>query len=93
MKFQYITNCVNSTAEKIDYMVDNAREITYKTFIKHVNWKEISRLLKYDTHYRSGLLLKNDWHVTYHKSTYEGTPCYYVQWSGIEWIFIKPLSV
>jgi len=89
MTYQYITNCVNSTAENIDEMVDNAKELTYKTFIKYVNWKDASRLLNYDTHYKRGLLLKNDWAVSYHKSTYIGLPCFYVRWSAIEWIFIK----
>ena len=87
MKYQYITNCTESTADLINNMVDRALEITYDTFIKHVNWKDASRLLNYGTHYKSGLLLKNDYAVSFHRSLYKGVPCYYIRWSAIEWIF------
>ena len=67
MKAQYITNCVNSTGEAIGAMVDRARDITYKTFIKHVDWRKVSEMLGYDVHYKRGLLLKNDFTPSYYK--------------------------
>ena len=88
MKLQYLTNCVNSTAEHINNMVEVAREITYGTFIKHVDWKELANMFSCETHYKHGLLLKNDWAVSYFKSKYRGKPCYYVCHSCIEYIFI-----
>lgn len=35
------------------------------------------------------LTLKKDWHVTYHKSTYQGRPCYFMCHSAIEYVFVK----
>ena len=44
--------------------------------------------MKYDTgSERGGLRLKDDWHVGYFKSTYDGKPCYYIDHSRIEYIF------
>lgn len=38
---------------------------------------------------RQGLTLKKDWHVSYHKSTYQGRPCYFMCHSAIEYVFVK----
>lgn len=84
----YRTCCVNSTAEAINAMVDDAKEITYKTFRKYCHdldaWAEG---MSYFLHYRQGLTLKRDWHVAYYKSTYKGEPCYYLVHSAIEHIW------
>ena len=88
-KYQFITNCVNSTYEKITDMVNDARDITYETFCKYVDWKDVSEMLGYALHPSQGLMIKNDYAVSFHKSRYEGRPCYYVCWSAIEYIFVK----
>jgi len=36
---------------------------------------------------RADLKLRDDWAVHFHKSTYEGRPCYYMDHSRIEYIF------
>ena len=84
MKYEYLTCCVNSTAQLIDAMVDAARTITYKTFIHRVNIDVGA--FGYVKHGK-GLKLCNDWAVSFHKSNYNGTPCYYMQHSAIEYIF------
>ena len=88
MKFTYHTCCINSTLEAINNMTERAKKITYKTFIKHVDWREVSELLGYELHPANGLILKNDYCVGYYKSVYEGYPCYYIEHSRIEYIFI-----
>jgi len=85
----YLTNCVNSTCELITDMTDKAIDVSYRTFCKYVDWKYVSGMLGYDTHPKQGLMLCNDYHVSYYKSFYSGKPCYYICWSGIEYIFIK----
>jgi len=35
------------------------------------------------------LTLKKDWHVSYHRSTYQGKPCYFMVHSAIEYVFVK----
>jgi hypothetical protein len=87
-KLQYKTNCVSSTAKKINDMVDQSREISYKTFRKYVNWKEVSKMFGCALHPKKpGVMLCNDWCVRFFKSKYEGEPCYYVQHSAIEYVF------
>jgi len=88
-KAKYITNCINSTGKAITEMVDKAKDITYETFIKHVDWREISEMLGYALHPSQGLTLKNDYHVSYAKSFYKDIPCYYLSWSSIEYIFTR----
>ena len=89
MKYQFITSCVNSTAELIDNMVDSAIDITYRTFIQYVDIQELSEMFGYVMNSRNGLTLKKDWAVSYHRSTYDGQPCYYLRHSAIEYIFVK----
>lgn len=38
---------------------------------------------------RGGLRFEKDWAISYHKSVYEGMPCYYFDHSRIEYIFCK----
>ncbi len=87
--FVFITDCVSSTGEKINAMKDKSIDVSYKTFFRHVDWKTVSKMLGYDLHPSQGLTLKNDWHVSYHKSEYDGRPCYYLVWSAIEYVFCK----
>ena len=93
MGWEYLTCCVHSTAELIDAMTDSAREITYRTLRRVIGGDildEWASNMKYDVgNERGGLRLKDDWHVTYHKSTYDSKPCYYIQHSGIEYIFTR----
>jgi len=88
MKKTYLTNCVNSTYDAINDMISRSRGITYKTFIKYVDWKELSKRLGYAIHPKQGLTLKKDYVPSYYKSVYLGKPCYYIRWSAIEYIFV-----
>jgi len=98
-KFQYLTCCVHSTAELINDMVDIERTITWKTFSKYVDVKEVQQLFPYYTYKKekhnpdtkeltSGFHIKDDWAVGFHKSKYNGYPCYYISHSAIEYIFV-----
>jgi len=66
------------------------REITYGTMLRHcqglLTW---AKAHGYDLRKDQGLTLRLDCHVTFHKSHFEGRPCYYLQWSGIEFIWCK----
>ena len=86
MTFEYHTCCVNSTAELINDMVDNSREITADTFFRHVSLRGVNDQFGY-----TGTCIpsiKKDWHVAYYKSTYEGKKCYYLVHSAIEYIYV-----
>lgn len=90
--YEYNTNCVNSTAEKIHAMTEKGREITYETAQKHLGeaMTEWARNMGYERTKHQGLTLKNDWHVHYFRSTYEKKPCIYIVHSAIEFIFTEP---
>jgi hypothetical protein len=85
MKKQYLTCCVYSTAEKINNMVDNARQISFKTFMKHAELADTEFFHIYAWGQQRGLHLKDDWAVSYYKGKYEGQPCVYMCHSAIEY--------
>lgn len=87
-KFRYLTNCINAEGEDIQAMCDASTEITYRTFIKHVPIEEIKRLFPFYDWSGQGLHIKNDFMVSYYKSKYKGIPCYYLEHSRIEYIFV-----
>ncbi len=82
--YEYVGNCVGSTAEAIDAMVDSARQVTYRTFCRYVLAVEVNDMFPGPPH------IKHDWAVSFHKSVYRGRPCYFVCHSAIEFIWCKP---
>lgn len=84
----YLTNCVGSTAELIDAMTDQAKEITYRTLLKYVSQAELNSVFPSYEGLEDILTLKSDYAVSYFKSFYNGLKCVYVQHSMIEYIFI-----
>jgi hypothetical protein len=93
-EYQYLECCIDSTAQHIHAMQDMAKEITFKTLQSHCNKHDMLKFQKnlgYDTGAeRGGLRMKNDWAVSYYKSIYKGMPCYYINHSRIEYIFVRP---
>ena len=88
-KYQFRTSCVNSTAAKINAMVERAREITYKTFIQYVDMEDLQMFEGYTwgPGRKDGLRLKDDWAVRFYRSRYAGQKCVYIDHSSIEYIF------
>lgn len=88
-KFNYQTCCVESDGDSITAMVNAEKVITYQTALKHMTGLlEWARARGYAMR-RPSITLRTDWHVSFHKSVYKGDPCYYVQWSGIEYIWLR----
>jgi hypothetical protein len=87
------TTCVASDGQSINDMTAAAKEITYRTFRKHLGRAlvEAEHGLGYDTGRRReiGLRMAKDWAVSYFRSTYQGKPCFYFRWSAIEHIFLE----
>lgn len=97
-KLNYITCCVNANGDDIHEMVDQAIDITWKTFIKHVNWKDVQQIFdaysfkgeKYNPFTKKlncGFHIKDDYAVSFHRSKYKGKRCYYIRHSSIEYIW------
>ena len=86
-KYQYIGCCVHLPAEDVIDMVDREREITYRTFCKYVDIKDLNIQFGYDV--IPGMTLGSDYAVSFHRSKYRNTPCVYMRHSAIEYIFTK----
>lgn len=92
--FQYWTDCVSSTAEQIDAMLDHPsnRKISYNTFLRYVGKDQLEEIFPYynwGSNRNNGLKLKDDYHVSYNKSVYDNMACVYMVHSAIEYVFVS----
>ena len=91
--YRYVTNCVNADGDEINRMRDHkaCRTISYAQMRRQcaglLAW---ARNHGYELRKSAGLTLKDDWHVSYHRSVFRNRPCYYLVWSGIEHIWQVP---
>lgn len=88
-RYVYLTCCVDSTADKINALVASAVRVSYATFVRHCDPYECEVLRTYERHPRRGLTLKNDFMVHFFRGTYNGVPCYVVDHSRIEYIWVR----
>jgi len=89
-RFAYTTCCVNSTAAKIHAMVDAARDVTLATLRRHCrDIHQWAHDMSYAVGAERGLHLADDFAVSFHKSHYDGRPCYYISHSAIEYIWTE----
>lgn len=91
-KYTFWTDCISSNYQTITPIVHDARDITRRTFLQHVDrdkLREIEQRLGYATHPRQGLTMAADYHVSYHRSRHKGKTVYFFRWSCIEHIFTQ----
>lgn len=92
-EYRYLCCCGDlKDREDIDgllFMVENAKKVQYRTVLKHchglVAW---AHSLGY-ARSRPGLILKRDPLVGFFKSTFLGQTCYFVDWSAIEFVWVR----
>lgn len=84
----YRYNCVSpNSLKELQYIIDNSKEITYKTFRNNVNKDSLYQLL-IELCYTDKLKIQNDWAVRFYKSKLpSGKIVYYINHSAIEYIF------
>ncbi|MCP4393391.1 MAG: hypothetical protein GY804_03860 [Alphaproteobacteria bacterium] len=96
--YKIFSNCVGWDSSDVHKegglcdLIDQAIDITRKTFLKHVDkdeLKEIERNFGYDSHHSQGLTMAQDWHVSYHRSKHHQETVYFFKHSGIEYVFKK----
>jgi hypothetical protein len=95
-EFAYKCCCVDLSKQEdvaaLNEMTRNATEVTYLTFRKHARsldqWA-VDHGYDVPGIRQSGLTLKRDWAVSFHKSQFNGADCYYMRWSAIEFIWVK----
>jgi hypothetical protein len=74
-------------------MRDAADTITRTEFVQAIrdnieDLKLLEKALGYETDPDLGLVMADDWLVSYHRSAFRGTPCVYFVWSAVEYIFV-----
>jgi len=89
LKLQLQATCVgNHDTDALEIMAQHDREITYKTFARHVDIRSISELLGYAyDRGQEGMRLSQDYAVRFYRSVWKGKPCYHMDWSRIDHIF------
>lgn len=91
-RYYFHCTCVSSgDGAAIHAMIDKARDISRKTFLRYVdreNMREVEAALGYAGHPKQGLTMAGDFHPSYHRSAFRGEPCIYFVWSAIEHIFL-----
>jgi hypothetical protein len=82
---------VPSTGPELDAlndMIERGREISFESWSKRVEWKELAREMGYATERgEAGLRLAKDYHVRFFASTWAGERVYYMVHSAIEFVF------
>ena len=82
-RYAFETTCVSALAGPILEMVGRAREVTWRTFIRHVPVSGLRSL------FPGPPALKRDYHVRFYRSRFNGKPCYFLVHSAIEYVWTE----
>jgi hypothetical protein len=84
--YAFLTSCLGASGDAITAMTAAAEEVTREEMAACCDLNTWAKVMEYDS---LGLPYQEDWHLTYWKSNFEGKPCYYVDHSRIEYIFVE----
>ena len=84
--YVFTTTCVTSKADLILDMVDHAREVTWRTFTRHVARHELRAF------FPGPPALERD-HVRFYLSRFNGQRCYFLVHSAIEYVWTEAEEV
>lgn len=100
-KLRFFTSCPNwlnyLPVEDLNLMIRNEREITRKTFLKHVD-PDSMRNTEIECGYDKDFPMTKDPFVAYYKSKVRGCDVVFFRWSAMEYVFAdlacvtRPLS-
>jgi len=87
-RYVFVTSCLDARGIDIREMLDapSDQKVSLETFRKAVGpagWKWIQNELGFDRN----LPISKDRHLRFARAVFRGVPAYYVNWSGIEFIF------
>ena len=102
--FQFLVSCVSlnrNDADDLSDMIDTSREITWQTFRRYVPISAVRAVFPWYSYQcetynpQTGELtigwhIKDEYGVSFNKSTFRGQPCLYIVHSAIEYIFRRP---
>jgi hypothetical protein len=96
--FNYLNNCVGWPSSDVHTggglcdLIEERKEISRATFLKHVNREELAELeqgLSYARHPSQGMTMAGDYHVEYFRSRHHGNRVYGFRHSAIEYVFTE----
>lgn len=91
MPWKFKTTCETIPQEKAHLLFEmerKAKEISYDTAVRRIGTDELKRIFPmYNWGRGKGLRLKNDRHVSYYLSIFDGKRCVGVDWSAIDHIW------
>lgn len=75
-RYEFVGCCVSLPAAPVAAMVDGAREIRRRAFVR---WAGLEAAAP-----------PRDWHVRYYRSAFKGRPCVFMDHSAIEHVYAAP---
>ena len=88
--YVFLTSCVDAVGEDIDALVRDSEDATLAEVKHNCDIDAFKRTLGYSMVTGDDLLtLEDDWHVGYARSVYRGIACYFINHSGIEYIWVN----
>ena len=86
-RYQFLTRCIETQADKLERMYDTQREVKYRTVLKHIGRRHLDEIfpLYAQPPLRS---LGRDHAVNYYKGVFEGRPCINIEHSRVDHIFV-----
>lgn len=93
MQLQY--DCTNASAiqmHQLKAIINCMIPITYRTFrskFTKKEWDQLNKQFCYANSKHYGLTMKNDWAIRYYKACINKEVYYILQWSAIEFIYLK----
>lgn len=87
--YAFLTSCVDAKEEDINKMQEDAEECTFGEMQHNCDFLPFMKVLGY---IEADLALEEDWHVSYARSMYKGSTCYYLVHSAIEYIWVNKQS-
>lgn len=93
-KFYLSTRCVDIpqvAVKDLHDLYERDREIDFKTFAKHVDWKPVAEQMGHvvSSGKRPGLRLSRDPCVRFYRSVWKGQVCYHMDHSSVDFIFLQ----
>lgn len=91
-KFRLSVRCIDVHAvADLDDLYDHDRKISFKTFCRHVDWKEVASRMGYivTPGVRAGIRLSRDPCVRFYRSVWQGKPCYHMDHSAVDFVFLQ----
>lgn len=89
-KLPLIARCNDSscTVEELEYLYEHDREITKKTFARHVDMEWLCEHLGYSYgHINRGVNFFRDWHIRCYVSRFRSKRVWHLVWSEIDHVF------